>query len=106
MDRSGTAGINRRSNSCPLTQGESDKVNDQQEVYDPLLCFVRLIRWCDGAPQDLNQDQLWDEGVALVATRVGRSALEGVVGLLNIGVSRRSVGGARPSERLMGGVEQ
>lgn len=70
-------------------------------------CVARLIWWRDGAPQDVNQDQFWGEGVALLATREGRSALEGVAGPLNIGVySRRSVDGTRPSERRMSRVEQ
>lgn len=62
-------------------------------------CVAGLIWWRDGAPQDVNQDQFWGEGVALVATREGRSALEGVAGPLNIGVhSRRSADGTSPSE--------
>jgi len=71
------------------------------------VCVARLIWWRDGAPQDVNQDQFWGEGVALVATRGGRSALESVAGPLNIGVhSRRSADGARTSERRMSRVEQ
>lgn len=63
------------------------------------VCVAGLIWWRDGAPQDVNQDQFWGEGVALVATREGRSALEGVAGPLNIGVhSRRSADGTSPSE--------
>jgi len=71
------------------------------------VCVARLIWWRDGAPQDVNEDQFWGEGVALVATRGGRIALEDVAGPLNIGVhSRRSAVGARNSERCMSQVEQ
>jgi hypothetical protein len=71
------------------------------------VCVARLIWWRDGAPQDVNQDQFWGEGVALVATREGRSTLEQIAGPLNIGVhSRRSADGASPSERRMSRVEQ
>ncbi|WP_408980788.1 ATP-binding protein [Pseudomonas moraviensis] len=67
---------------------------------------ARIIWWRDGAPQDVNQDQFWGEGVALVATQEGRNALESIAGPLNIGVhSRRSVDGEKPLDRHLSGIE-
>ncbi|WP_273217744.1 ATP-binding protein [Pseudomonas sp.] len=70
-------------------------------------CVARLIWWRDGAPQDVDQDQFWGEGVALVTTREGRSTLEQVAGPLNIGVhSHRSADGTKSSKRHISRVEQ
>lgn len=67
---------------------------------------ARLIWWRDGAPQDVNQDQFWGEGVALVATQEGRNALESIAGPLNIGVhSRRSVDGEKAVDRHLSRIE-
>jgi hypothetical protein len=70
------------------------------------VCVAGLIWWRDGAPQDVNQDQFWGEGVALLATREGRSELGGVAGPLNIGVHSPDLQMVRAPLSRMSRVEQ
>ncbi|NMZ15029.1 ATP-binding protein [Pseudomonas proteolytica] len=70
-------------------------------------CVAKLIWWRDGASLDVDQDQFWGEGVALVVTSKGRKALEDVAGPLDIWVHAcRSVDGDKPAESYLSRVER
>lgn len=70
-------------------------------------CVAKLIWWRDGAPLDVDQEQFWGEGVALVVTSKGREVLEDVAGLLDIWVHTcRSVDGDNSAESHLSRIER